>query len=158
MNTSQYKKGKLTYRVYEKMSVDELISLISSEWDDGFLAFSKGEIRLKDIPTGTDLKKLFSETHTTGQYEGYLMEAGLWRQSDGVLEEIAIERDGTKFFVQLFRLLKDENSTEGMPCYFRENVNVRATGQSKLFQSKDLSATEVIMPEYRLHIYITTKR
>ncbi len=160
-----FKQGYLIYSVKENLAVSELSDLIKSlTWDDGFIAFSQGEFRWqgKGFDTIDDLKTLLSVRHKGKGYEGYVMEADLWREDGGMLyEELSIERDSTGFFVQHWQLhtsIDTVGDRKAFNCYYRHTHKVIPLRQSKLFQKGELSAIEVVVPEFRLHIYLTTKR
>ena len=123
--------------------------LKSTTWDDGFIAFSSEEKRLKDFDKDWDnwLKNKNSAEN------GYLMEAGLWRKDDSTVEELAIEREGENFFVQHWRLDTSDSDNAGMKCYFREARTFKR-GNIKIFDGT-VRSVEVIIPDFRLRLYLT---
>lgn len=132
-----------------------------ASWHNGFLAFSKGEKKLSDVQ-GKDIKTLFSEKVSDIEgVVGYLMEVGLWRCSNGLLlEEVSIEREDRGFFCQRWSLHTDKSTDGGntkcYKCYYREAKTQPITrGDKGLFRGK-LSSIEVIVPDRRFNIFITT--
>ena len=115
-----FKDAWLDYEILT-LDADKAASLLQpSEWDDGYLAFSNIEIRLKDLPAG-----LISQDLCTGKIEsldgveGYLMEADLWRRRGKVFEEISMEREHRCFFVQQWKV-RPVSAEEECNCYFRQ--------------------------------------
>lgn len=135
------------------MKASDLIEkyLKSITWDDGFIAFSSEEKRLKDFDKDWDT---WLKNKKNGK-NGYLMEAGLWRKDDSTVEELAIEREGENFLVQHWRLdtSNSDNDNAGMKCYFRE-AKTFTRGNIKIFKGL-LPSLEIVVPETRLRFYIT---
>lgn len=149
-----FSDGFITYTV-ETKSTHELPSGFSfNDWDDGYAAFSNCEKRLKDIK-GRDFSELVKDRVTgISGAEGYLMEVDLWRRnSDGTYEEISIEREDRGFLVQQWRLSKN-NFDGGEPCYYCE-ADTQPRSNLRLFEKDELRSMEVIMPEHRLHFFLT---
>lgn len=159
-----YLDGWLIYNVRQNAAVAEVCDLIRAlSWDDGYIAFSKGELRWQGKPLNDtqDLIILFNHPHKDKDIEGYVMEAGLWRQ-DGELiyEELSIERDAGGFFTQHWQLHTSKDTIgdkKYLPCYYRYAQKVLPLRQSKIFKKGEIRAVEIIVPDYRLHIYMTTK-
>jgi|GEM_PF-1097316 hypothetical protein len=149
-----FKSGRL---VYESgiMTTGELENrYLQTPWPDGFAAFSAGEQRLG---AAGDLRRLLAGRRDgTNGPEGYLMEAGLWRNRDCVFEELAIEREGDDFFVQFWRLETGDTGDTGAAdhlCYYRE-ADTFVRGNTEIF-SGGMPTLEVVVPELRLRFYLT---
>lgn len=161
---TDFSDGYLIYDVFKDATAMQVCELIKAlTWDDGFIAFSQGEFRwqgrgFRDID---DLVELFSKRHNHMDFDGYVMEADLWRKDGGfIYEELAVQRVDASFFVQYWQLHTSPDTISDktyMPCYYRHSPKVIPLRQSKLFKKGDLSAIEVIVPLYRLHIFMTTK-
>lgn len=147
MANNKFEKGFVSYTVTSKVPDN----LSFNSWADGYIAFSKGEMRLNEIKY-RDFSELIKNRITgISGVDGYVMEINLWKSNgDGSYEEISIEREDKGFFIQSWKLSKNEID-DGIMCYYRE-VNTQPRGNS-IF--KELKAIEVIVPEYRLHFFIT---
>ncbi len=148
-----FEKGFIEYKVSREPAIDQ--DLTCQDWDDGYLAFSKGEKRLENI----DLAKLNDfqnqKVQGIGSVEGYLMEIDLWRSRNGIYEEIAIERDDTGFYCQKWEL---DTENKEFNCYYRRVKTLvrKAIGNAKeIFKNDELQSIEVVYPEKRLHFFIT---
>jgi hypothetical protein len=128
-------------------------------WSDGFVALSNGELRLKDVGGTESLSRLLQgRIENLHDLEGFLMEAGLWRETDGCHEELALEREGDEFFVQHWKLTTGDNSDQaGLRCYFREAKAFVRGNLNKLFPENNIDTFEVIVPEDRLRFYLTRR-
>ena len=128
-------------------------------WDDGFAAFSNAECRLGELGGWECLAGLLEhriEGHAG--LEGFLMEGGLWRRdtSTDVYEELALEREGERFFVQYWRLtLRGSDDPKARRCYTRPVETFARGNLHKVFPEKTIQAFEVIVPEDRLRFYLT---
>ncbi|HOL06556.1 MAG TPA: hypothetical protein PK864_11085 [Syntrophorhabdaceae bacterium] len=152
-----FKEGLLQYttRISDFNGLREEIGDLK-QWDDGFLAFSNAEFRIAhiDLPID-DLKERVNGK--ISKAEGYLMEVDLWRKKDGAYEELYVERDNRDFLIEKWVLLeqKDSEST-GYMCFWRDTDVV--INERSIFKKEEISAVEVIVPDVRLHIFITKKR
>lgn len=161
----QFEDGSLQYRIYQKASLSELPAEIlpASKWDDGYAAFSRGEKRWKDIPEAQraglwDLKPA-KENPVIPGVEGYVTEINLWRRDgEGLFEEVSIERDGRRIFCQHWKLDSASDVTLENRCFFRqaETIAGKPVGRSSIFSENELRSLECIVPEHRLHFFITT--
>ncbi|MCX7966015.1 MAG: hypothetical protein N2596_05265 [Syntrophorhabdaceae bacterium] len=126
------------------------------EWDDGYLAFSNKEIRIAHVDVSLDSLSGRVNGIIPG-IEGYLMEANLWRTKDGIIEEMYIERDGNKFYLEKWILFKTPDTNKGgFKCFYREADTL--VNERGIFKRDHISAIEVIVPEARLDIFLTVKR
>jgi len=159
MNEKAFKVGIVRYESFETSTPPE-INL--SDWDDGFLAFSKEELRLKDVKgSNYGLKRLLTTRNPIPGQEGYLMEVDLWRARDGTCEEVSIEQDYGVFFTQKWILFPElKEGIDGMRCFYRFSETMPRSLSIKhgLFSESELGTIEVIVPEKRLHFYITVNR
>lgn len=161
MNTKQtpFSTGSLLWSV-DTMTAKEFTHLhLNSDWHDGFAAFSNAECRLRELGSPKHLAELLDgriENHDG--LEGFLMEGGLWR-SDAktqVYEELALEREGNRYFVQYWRLSLHKSTEQGSSrCYWRDAATFARGNLHKLFPEKTIAAFEVIVPADRLRFYIT---
>ncbi|HOF05360.1 MAG TPA: hypothetical protein PK175_09085 [Syntrophales bacterium] len=153
MNIEKFNEGFLQWRA-ETMTPEAVkAQFLEQEWDDGFLAFSNSERRLGG--DGLSLLGAFlnGRADRHGGPEGYLMEAGLWRSRGAVLEEISLEREGDNFFVQHWVLQKNVSPKESN-CYWRKAETFVRGNLGEVF-SGAVKTVEVIVPEHRLHLYLT---
>lgn len=152
-----FKEGTLKYRSLwgDFNSIKDEIGNLE-DWDDGYLAFSSSEVRKKDM--NTPIEKLSEKVDGIIEgASGYLMEIDLWRKKDSTLEEIYIERNEKGFFMEKWMLFqKKEDHIEGFRCYYRE-IDALINERS-ILKRDDISTVEVVVPEVRLHIFITVKR
>lgn len=149
-----FKDGFVTYTVTRELPSD----FSFSGWDDGYVAFSKGEKPLKDILANIDIKdKSFVDVINNkidGIYgvEGFLMELDLWRNNnDGAYEEISIERNDSGFLVQEWKL--ETKSEKDRNCYWR--MVDTSPRDNSIFKDLELKSIEVVYPENRLHFFLT---
>lgn len=130
--------------------------LLNKEWQDGYLAFSAGEMRFKPDMHGQLQKWLTGRTGAKGErfgetlIEGFLMSGGLWRNKDDIFEELAFERSEGHFLVNYWRL---DTKSDEKQCGFRP-ANVCLLPHSKIFDKKSMSAYEVKTYEGGHHLYI----
>ena len=143
---------------------------LNRKWDDGFAAFSNGEVRLDEDTMAALADLLAGRRLQEGDvalrkkfagFEGFLMEAGLWRRSQEkgekkVLEELAFEREGEGFFVQYWRLEPEKAAGDGgLSCWWRPAATFVRGNLKKLFPEGKVATREVVVPEYRLRFYLT---
>ena len=159
MSNSEYQDGFITYESGIRNPGD-LGAIAAQEWDDGYLAFSNREIRWKDR-NGKTLIDLF-EGRADGKIddvEGFLMETGLWRgENNRMFEELCVEREDKGLFVQRWVLLTSGFEPEKINCYYRDAHTMAGGGHSerhRIFGDKELNSIEVVVPEKRLHFFIT---
>jgi hypothetical protein len=165
-----FSAGYLEYEVKIAASPDEVINLLGKDgfsgWHDGYVAFSKGEKRLKgDTLKASNLNTLLTkppEDNGLKDVEGYLMEIDLWRTNGGwSYEEISIEREDRGFFCQKWTLYTSLEAFQAHSqpncyyCYYRQAETMPIL-QEKLFDKDDLLSMEVIVPAQRLHFFITS--
>ena len=154
MDDPAFYQGKIEYQAgYHDPSE---IGLDPAQWDDGFVAFSRGEVRLNAI-TGTigRLPSFDAPLETPaddGGFGGYIVEVNVWRHRDGAHEELVLERENHQFYRQNFRLTPGDGADWN--CYYRP-ATTTALGHT-LFQGAELPTIEVIWPDHRLHFFITT--
>jgi hypothetical protein len=164
MKKNGFNEGWVDYQAGLQADFDPA-GLLAGNWDDGFLAFSRGERRLFDFLAENGSQPL---ARLQGQrvdgltgVEGYLMELDLWRrdQETGCVEEIVAEREDRGFFVQTWRL--ETRPPEGCApnCYFRPlaSFSRKPIGDCpRIFPETALRAVEVIVADRRLHFFLTT--
>lgn len=152
-----FKEGFFQYRtqICDFNGLREKIGNLK-QWDDGYLAFSNTELRLTQI----DLPLDALEGRINGKIpeaEGYLMEVDLWRKKDGAYEELYMERNDREFLIEKCVLFEQKDSeSNGYMCFWRETDLI--TNERSIFKKEEISAAEVIVPDVRLHIFITKKR
>lgn len=155
MDKDGFKEGFIIHRS-GVFTFDRVIEKIKDfkEWNDGYAAFSSKELRLEELKLPLqDLEgRVDGKIH---DIKGYLMEVGIWREDGKIAEEVYIEREDRGFYLEQWKLMMDGSSggSEGHPCLWRK-ANVMA-GKGRIFQRGDLSAIEVIVPDYRLHIFLS---
>lgn len=149
---NSWEEGYIEYKVDTIKSQD--VNIIFDDWHDGYVAFSMGEKRLKDIKDKDFAELIKGRVNDISGVEGYLMEVDLWRKNtDGSYEEIYIEREDRGFFLQQWKLSK--NRFDGSkPCYYHD-ADTQPRSNLKLFGKNELKSIEVIEPEHRLHFFIT---
>jgi len=157
----EFGDGWLDYKVNTLKILKELKTAMwpESEWEDGYVAFSRGECRWCDIPEDRRAGLWNERVSGIRGVEGYLMELNLWRSEAGVNEEICIERQDSDFYCQYWRL--DTKQQEETNCYYRHAETIRRdlVGRRKAIFKSDLVQTiEVIAPENRLHFFITGRQ
>lgn len=158
MKENRWEEGYIEYTVTQNS--DEINSLNLSDWKDGYIAFSNWEYRLNNDIKKLSLQEIMGKQLKNNKIscikeaEGYLMEINLWKQTNGVYEEISIEREDSGFLAQHWRLSTKE-SEGSKPCYYRD-ADTQPRANLKLFEKKELKSIEVIEPENRLHFFITT--
>ncbi len=158
---NKFEDGIVGYEIY-KVESEKIASLVDIEAfreGGGYIAFSNCEKRLNEIPhKDTSIKDLFVDRCDAIQgVEGFLMEIGLWRDNDGVFEEISIEREDHGFLFQRWTLAKSPDKVKGVECFFRNiNTTVRSS-RCSIFAEGELGTIEVICPGKRLHFFITTE-
>ncbi|MCP4346239.1 MAG: hypothetical protein GY795_12030 [Desulfobacterales bacterium] len=145
----KFEDGFIKYTVQHFENVDELPKEINSEWDDGYVSFSKTEKRFEK----EDILSLLTQDDFT--------EIDLWRKGSDMYEEIAVEREDRGFFFQHWQLFtKEKQKPEGdniCRCYYRnaETVPRKPIETKAVFQDNQLNSIEVICPDNRLHFFIT---
>ncbi|MBF0564915.1 MAG: hypothetical protein HQK89_06705 [Nitrospirae bacterium] len=168
MGNDKFSEGTIKYKILSGMEIDEVAKHTGelSEWSngDGYIAFSNRECRLNDFlnnSPGLSLKDLLAKRDTTG----YLMEIGLWREKNGTVEEICIEREDSGFHFQNWILYKEvkKGSGEGgcVLCYYRsvetlprEKPLPRENTILSSGDEKSIRSYEVVLPEKWLHFFI----
>ncbi len=126
---------------------------LHEDWQDGFVAFSSEEIRLRGFDQ--DWNAWLCDDKKDAN-KGYLMEAGLWRNNGALFEELSFERQGERFFVQYWRLDTGSNNKSGMKCYYRD-AGTFVRGNIKIF-NPEIPSFEVVVPDSRLRFYITGRK
>lgn len=160
MRDNAFEGAWLDYEILT-LNADEAAALLQpSEWDDGFLAFSNTEMRLKDLPRGLSSFDLCCKSiDGLDGVEGYLMEADLWRRRGEVFEEISLEREHRCFFFQKWKV-RLVTGKEKSNCYWQLAKTFARTpigsGKDLFGKGNLLPSIEVIQPETRLHFFITT--
>jgi len=158
MTTNGFIEGFLVYECESKSIENLLKDYDFAGWDDGYLAFSKGERRLQDIKDDIkDLIKGDKQGKVAGleRIEGYLMEINLWRTKDECPEEIVIERDDNGFYCQRWNLFKQappkkENLYD---CLYRTADTFPR--RNSIFKDQPFESIEVIVPQNRFHFFIS---
>lgn len=150
----EFKKGTLIHHV-KTISFEELSAEIKPlvEWDGGYFGFSNRDLTLKDLLKNESLFLEQRVEENAFGVSGYLQEIGLWRKHDGKFEEIYAERNDRGFLFERWVLYEKEIENEGIPCYFRKAYI--STFPKSVLKGENLEAIEVIVPDYRLSIYIT---
>jgi hypothetical protein len=135
----------------------EVQCLLGETWENGYLAFSSGEVRLEAV-RGQAIAVAERIVGFPG-VEGYLMEAGLWRANGTAFEEIAAEREDTRFWLQRF-FLETNVHIEDANCVYKPAATFEReripSSKAPLFRDDELRTIEVVCPLSRLHIFITT--
>lgn len=146
-DTSQWKDGWLDYEFKTANTLPEMLWK-DKDWS-GYAAFSTYEEELE-----TEKMKEFQDAGKMDDTIGCLMELGAWRtRKDGVFEEIAVEREGKDFLIHTWCLSTPSNGK--VNCYFREaETGFQKTAKKKVTFEKMLSM-EVVVPDARLHFFIT---
>lgn len=154
---NDFKTGWLYWRLHIITFQQLCEEYLSKAWQDGFLAFSNCEKRWTNFPPDK-IQGLFAARNSVSDADGcdgFVMEAGMWRNHNGIYEECAIERSGDAFSVQYWCLYDtdtEQPKEDAMRCYFREaDTSVRKN--LKIFSEK-LKTFEVVVPNYRLHFYL----
>lgn len=160
MSSNEFQDGFITYESGLRKP-EYFGALGEQEWNDGYLAFSNREIRWRER-SGHLLSNLL-EGKADGKIhgmEGYLMDVGLWRsENDRLFEEICIEREDLGLFFQRWILITAEFEPGKPNCYYRHAHTMAGGGHSQnhwVFKTSDLKSIEVVVPETRLHFFITT--
>lgn len=152
-----FQDGILLYQA-DQVSIDGGVPNLS-EWDDGFIAFSDGEIRL-DQAREVVPEHLFADRVAENKpFSGYVMEVDLWRQREGAFEELVLEREDSGLYRQYWKLRPSAEAGE-TNCYFRTAATRRRSPieRASVFATDDLRCLEVIHPENRLHFFIPIGR
>jgi len=162
METERFQEGYLLYEVH--IDVADFRAYDWSIWEDGYLAFSNNERRFHKAEDPEKIPQLLSGENQRTDH-GYLMELDLWRApSEGVLRELVLQREGASFFVQDWTLWPNPPEGQKPNCYFAEAETRPLTisnGSSwpkgtLHFKPDELRAMEVVVPDMRLHFFITT--
>lgn len=158
----EFQEGFFSYEIH--FDVADFDKYDWSLWDDGFLAFSNREWRFDKKSHPKQIPLLLSgDNQKTAN--GYLMELDLWwAPSQGVFRELVLEREGTSFFVQDFTLCKTPPDGQKLNCYFakaktrppKKDKDPNKARKRILFESKELASIEVVVPDTRLHVFLTT--
>lgn len=135
----------------------DLKEVSPANWDDGYLAYSQGEIRIDKRMNDIDF---VNRTHGTNGVKGYLMEINFWKKTVDTYEEISIEREDSGFFYQKWTLhtKPGDYAKPNYRCHYRKAPTMvrEPIGKgAKQFEDDDLSSIEVVCPERRLHFFIT---
>lgn len=165
MISPEFQDGYLVYEVKVISEPGSLPPILKQHWDDGYVAFSRGEIRWNNFLKNFSGKwtDLLTQRHFMKGIEGYIMEIDLWRDEAGILyEELSLEREDGGFLFQLFKLHVDKatlGTDHAFECYYRYCRHAYTISRAKpIFNTGELSFVEVIVPDYRLNIFLTTKR
>jgi len=156
-----FQDGQLLYETATLVSPSDLSEDrgLQSEWNDGYAAFSRGEVRLTGVPNIKVPDLSNEKVSGVNGVEGYLMELNLWRHDgEGIFEEIIIEREDGGYFCQYWKL-NTKSTTRETNCYYRQAETFpRKTigGRKPLFADNEMRSLECIVPEHRLHFFITT--
>lgn len=154
-----------------------------TDWKDGYYSFSHTEIRKREFHNNKTLhdeilnkrENLLYERISLNGEDGnpktaYLMEIGLWKNSSfdngKIFEEISIERDDNGFFLQQWKLFTGKkldfgsgsgSESEWLECYYKTAETKQGKGAAfTLFKGNELESIEIIIPEKRLHFFLTT--
>lgn len=155
-------EGRIEYQSFTLTKPAEMPECVAFQkpWQDGYIAFSRGEARLSEIGDATAARLWEEKVNNLPDCEGFLMEMNLWRDNGGnVFEEISLEHEDDGFFCQYWRLEKAGGDQAN--CYCRQaKTSPRLTfgDRKSLFAEGELSSWECIAPEHRLHFFITTGR
>lgn len=157
MNDIPFDDGYIKFSV-EEIPEQDIISLRIdlNNWDDGYFAFSNCEKRLDEIRSKTSFHNLIAGNHSLQDIHGYLIEIDLWRNRNSIFEEISIERDDNCFLYQKWSLGLQACDDDGIKCYFR-TMKTMFRENTKLFKDHEIESIEVVVPEKRLHFFITKK-
>lgn len=162
MGANDFTPGYLDYRVAHQ-AVD-FKDYSWDKWQFGFLAFSRMERRFDEksdpalIPSLIEGKKQRTD-------DGFLMEMNLWGSpKEGVFKEIVLEREDASFYVQEWTLSLGIPADKTANCYVvkaktspptKKNDPNKAE-KSYLFNPGELVSYEIICPDHRLHVFLTT--
>jgi len=153
-NSDSFNMGYIQY-IQETKSIEQLISEVElDQWNDGYAAFSKGELRLKNIENSS-VKTLLTEKTKLEDLDGYLMELGLWKNDGTQFEELSIERVDGSFLYQYWALNTDKTLESKCELCYWQKVEVARRTYIKTFDGQTLNCMEVVIPHKRLHFYIT---
>lgn len=161
MTTRQnaFTSGSLHWHTGSMTAAELVQRYLDRDWQDGFAAFSNAERRLGEIGGTAHFTKLLDgRIEQQDGIEGYLMEGGLWRHDPAgqIFEELCLEREGGKFFVQYWQLCLSERAEDGAsPCYWRPAATFARGNLRSLFPEQIITTFEVIVPTDRLRFYIT---
>lgn len=164
MNRSEFQNGYLIYDVKIVSDPMYILPVLKEHWYEGYVAFSKGEMRWSSFVQNFsgEWDKLLEGRHSLKGVEGYIMEINLWRDEAGIIyEEFSLEREDNGFFSQRFQLHTDKDTVgerKAMECYYRYCKNAFTITRSKpLFKTGDLNFIEIVVPDFRLNIFLTTR-
>ncbi|QTA81756.1 Uncharacterized protein dnl_41050 [Desulfonema limicola] len=147
---SEFSKGFLVYKTGMK-DVSGIPGLVDfAEWDDGYIGFSKQEIRLKNA----DISKISYTDKIEGK--GFVTEIDLWRKNGETWEELVLEREDNGFYMQHWEL-KKITTEKSYNCYWRNAKTFprKLVGKPSIFEKNNLHSLEVVCHEKRLHFFIT---
>ena len=155
MSDEKFEFGKLEI-IVEKVEPEQASDrALPGEWDDGFAAFSNREKPLAKLEPSPE--RLFWDRRDTFGMEGWLMEANLWRNKDGLYEEICLEREDDGIFVQHWKLATGV-AEEAADCLYRTVELVAGKPVQRggdVFTDGRIRAMEIVYPKSRLHIFMT---
>ena len=158
MNTSEFQDGYLIYTCELKTLESVCADIDFTGWDDGYLAFSNKELRMREISAGIESLLQGDElgkVTTIDGVEGYLMEVDLWRGADNGFEEISLERGDEGILCSRWKLAthKPGEGIKYYPCRWRQVATFPRA--NSIFHNHELQSIEVIVPENRFHFFIT---
>ncbi|OPY70134.1 MAG: hypothetical protein A4E57_00774 [Syntrophorhabdaceae bacterium PtaU1.Bin034] len=157
MADREFKPGFVTYETGSRTTGEVRALIDDPKWSDGYLTFSRQELPLRTV-SAKPLSALLAgkvsgiKDGKGEEIQGYLMEADLWCKREGGYEEVSIERDDAVFYLQKWDL-ETGRAVGTENCYWRE-VDILRHQKSRIF-SDDIKAIEVIVPERRLHFFLT---
>ncbi len=122
---------------------------------DGFVAFSSVEMRIGSISSA--FKELLDGK--VSDY-GYMLEMDIWKNDVNNFHELYIKRDSSLFYYNNIHLLTDSDSFNNLSedyqlCFYCRVGRTFNLPQNHTFSSGELDCIEVVVPETRLHIFIT---
>lgn len=146
----EYQTGRFTFSSREVPLADATAPDLAA-WRDGFVAFSSRETRLQAFQESG----LALTWERIDQESGYVMEINLWRDQDGVLEELCMERTDCGFLVQEWKLETTAPAEQGN-CYYREvQCRPRQGTASNIFTGSSVPCMEIVHPETRMHVFMS---
>jgi hypothetical protein len=157
MSDSGFTKGQLIYTV-ASITPAELAAKTDGIWKDGYVAFANSEKRLSQLPNSMDADFFSQRVQAVPGAEGYVTEINLWRKNGSVIEEIAVERDENRFYLQHWLLETSPKNGTGN-CWYKAAKTEAGSHHNKgrrLFNGS-LKSIEVVWPEKRLNFYLTVE-
>jgi hypothetical protein len=159
MSSTNWKEGWVKYRVRNCENAD-LHRILWDRYKDGYLHFSQHAERWERDKIS--VMNMISERHAN---KGYLMEAGLWGEKDSKHYELCIERTDSGWRIEDIQFSMSEvQQEEGWNrCFYRETMVFPIPRDPKKlpFSSSSRKGSgkfrviEIIIPEYRLNIFMT---